>query len=103
MYDTRVLVGGVTLTRKGMRSGCRSCYHLCINEGSDPVFLPWYFVWVSGETLTLPSGGKPRLSLFMVCVTYAGPSLGVFDTSKAMEPPAQWGHWPQFCQVCRRQ
>ena len=24
----------------------------------------------------------------MVCVTYAGQSLGVFDTSKAMEPPA---------------
>ena len=72
-----------------MRSGCRSCYHLCISEWSDPVFLLWYFVWVSGEALTLPSSGKPRLSLFMICVTYAGPSLGVFDTSKAMKPPAQ--------------
>ena len=42
-------------------------------------------MWVSGKTLTLQGGCKPRLSLFMVCVTYAGPSLGVFDTSKAMD------------------
>ena len=35
------------------------------------------------ETLTLLGGGKPRL--FMVCVNYVGPSLGVFDTSKAID------------------
>ena len=91
MYDTRVLVVGVTLTRHAMRSGCRSCYHVCISEGSDPVFLQCYSVWLSGETLTLLSGGKPRLSLFMVCVTYVGQNLWVLDTSKAMAPLAQWG------------
>ena len=68
-------------------------------------------VWVSGETLTLPGGCKPTLK---VCITFAGPSLEVFDTSKAMDlglpainAPAQWGImvWgrPQLGRVCRRQ
>ena len=72
MYDTRVLVGGVTLTRHGMRSGCKSCYHLCISEGSDPVFLPWYSVWKSGETLTLPGGGKPVYGMCDLCRPESG-------------------------------
>ena len=55
-----------------MRSGCRSCYRLFISEGSDPVFLPWYSVCVSGETLTLPGSGKPVYGMFNLCRPESG-------------------------------
>ena len=61
------------------------CYQLRFSEGTDPVILLWYPVWESGETLTFLGGCKPRVSLFMVRVTYACPSLGVFGASKAMD------------------
>ena len=43
-----------------------------ISEGSDPVFLPWYSVWVSGETLTLPGSGKPVYGMFDLCRPESG-------------------------------
>ena len=71
MYDIRVLASGVTLTRQGTGQvvGCVTNYALV--RGVTHI-LAWYPVWVSGETLTLPGGCKPRISLFMIRVKSGG-------------------------------
>ena len=80
MYDINVLASGLTLTRQEVVN-CVTNYALV--RGVTP-YSCLVSVWVSEETLTLPGCCKPRISLFMVHVTNAGPSLGVFDASRAM-------------------